>query len=65
MTDNDLKTLYEQNLGVSEYAALRGVFDAGYAAGAGLSQSQAQTTDASNIVAPATAIDDDPTVAQQ
>ena len=65
MTDNDLKNLYVQNLGVSEYAALRGVFDAGYAAGAGYTAAQAQSTDASNTVPVTTAVADDPTVNTQ
>jgi hypothetical protein len=36
MTDTDIENIYKANLGVSHYAGLRGVFDAGYAIGASI-----------------------------
>lgn len=63
MTDQDLQNLYRQNLGQSESAALRGVFDAGYASGAGWSAAQAQSgVDQSTLAAIASVAPLDPTV---
>jgi hypothetical protein len=31
MTDSDIENVYKSNLGVSHYAGLRAVYDAGYA----------------------------------
>jgi hypothetical protein len=62
MTDQDLKALYLVNLGNSEYAALRGVYDAGYAQGAGLTVAQAQNSDPSGTATINTVILEVPTV---
>lgn len=62
MTDLDLKALYLLNLGQSEYAALRGIYDAGYAQGAGLTVAQAQNTDSSATAVEATVAADVPVV---
>ena len=35
MTDNDLENIYKAAVGVSHYAGLRAVYDAGYYQGAG------------------------------
>lgn len=59
MTDQDLDNLYKQNISVSHAAALRGVFDAGYAVGA---NSGVPTVDVSQTVSSATAAQDDPTI---
>lgn len=58
MTDNDLENLYKTNLSESHFAGLRGVFDAGYAIGAGAQQ----TIDQSQSASAATATTDDPTI---
>jgi hypothetical protein len=47
MTDNELEVVYKANISESHYAGLRGVFDAGYALGAGLSAQVASVTDQS------------------
>jgi len=57
MTDQDLQNLYRQNLGVSESAALRGVFDAGYQFG--ISQSVTASTPDESIVVSASAVASD------
>jgi hypothetical protein len=63
MSDNELELVYKINLTTSHFAGLRGVFDAGYAAGAGLTASQAQSADNSTIVSDATmASDVDPNI---
>lgn len=60
MTDNDLEILYKQNINESHFAALRGVFDAGYAVGAG---SGVPTIDQSSNASAVTALADTPVVA--
>jgi len=60
MTDNDLDNLYKQNVGESHCAGLRGVFDAGYAVGAGSTVAIAQNTDPSTNVTAAQAAPVDP-----
>lgn len=49
MTDQDIQTLYKANLGISESAALRGVFDAGYQFGIAQAATP-QTVDESSVV---------------
>ena len=60
MTDNDLETMYKVNVGESHYAGLRGVFDAGYALGAGSTVATAQNSDPSTSAFIAQALPDDP-----
>ncbi len=59
MTDADLEILYKKNIDVSHFAALRGIFDAGYAMGAGTG---VPTVDQSAAASAATAAADDPAV---
>lgn len=49
MTDDDLERIYKANISTSHFAGLRGVFDAGYALGAGYSAQQAAVADASTL----------------
>ena len=60
MTDNELEQMYKDNISTSHFAGLRGIFDAGYAAGAGFTASQAQGADPSAVVADAIASVDTP-----
>ena len=64
MNDNDLDNLYKINVGESHCAGLRGVFDAGYALGAGASVVVAQGTDPSLTVTTAQVTPLDPTAIQ-
>jgi len=64
MNDTDLDNLYKQNVGESHYAGLRGVFDAGYALGAGSSVAIAQNTDPSLTVNTTQVAPLDPTAIQ-
>lgn len=59
MTDQDLETLYKQNINESHAAGLRGIFDAGYQLGLGV-QPTAATPDESTVVAEAVAQADEP-----
>jgi len=59
MNDNDLEMIYKQNVAVSHFAGLRGLFDAGYAMGQG---SGAPTQDQSLSANAATATADTPNV---
>ena len=60
MTDNDLDNIYKQNVGESHFAGLRGVFDAGYNFGAGVSVAVAQQVDPSLTINPTTVAPVDP-----
>jgi hypothetical protein len=64
MNDTELENLYKLNTGESHYAGLRGVFDAGYALGAGSSTLIAQNTDPSLTATSAQVTPLDPTSIQ-
>jgi hypothetical protein len=59
MTDQDLDNLYKQNISTSHAAALRGIFDSGYAIGSG---GGAPTVDVSLTTSFTTASADDPNI---
>ena len=59
MTDTDIENVYKQNVSTSHFAGLRGVFDAGFALGAG---SGVPTTDQSQTASATTAAADTPVV---
>ena len=49
MTDQDLDNIFKNNIGTSQAAALRGVWDAGYNYAIGASAQFAQTQDVSTV----------------